>query len=112
VRARLELLDQPLFPPRALREDRHDLTVPGQPHGGVDRLLVTLAPVDLERTAEPENRPERGAEELGLGHEAQLPVRKEGPTERPRVEIGHMVGRKDIATLARKMLLPLDTQTK
>ncbi len=106
------LLDPPLFAPRALREDRHDLAVPGKPHSGLDRSLVALAPFDLERPAEAENWPERRVEELCFCHKPQLPFWKQGPAERPRVHIGEMVRREDIPTLARKVLLPRGSQAK
>ena len=95
-------LAQALLAPRALGEHHDDVPLAAEPDGGLDRLQVALAAAHGKGAARRDERPEREPEQLGLGHEAEVPAREERHPERPGVGVREMVRREDVSTLRRK----------
>ena len=97
VRARLARLPQALPAPRALGEHRDHVARARQPDGGLDRRVVGLAAVHLERAGAGRDRREREPEELRLRHEAQKTARPDRQPDRPGIEIREVAGRQHVA---------------
>ena len=101
------LLAQALLAAGPLREDRDDLARARELDRGLDRPLVAVAPPNLKGAGELEDRAEqRRAEELGLRHEPNLPLRPQRQPERPGVDVRQVVRREDVAAAAGRFSVP------
>jgi hypothetical protein len=87
-----------------VREHDDDVAVADEVDGLVDRFEVALAAPHLESAAGADDRPQRPPEQLRLGHEAQVALRKERDPQRPGIEVRDVVRGEHEASVLRDIL--------